>query len=502
MKKKMLIYGFCLFVATTILLFCSQNSPLYPMNDWVDVNAFFTVGKGMMRGFVPYKDLFEQKGPILYLIYGIGYLITNQSFLGVFIIECLFQSVCLYYAYKIIKLFIDEKYAFIILPVMFTVVCTCTSFCHGGSAEEFCFPFFMISLYYFSNYLRNNQMNSKIIFINGLLAGIIFLIKYNLCGFWFAWMMFVFFDLVFKKQFKKGFWYCFIFLGGMIIPFIVFSIYFMVNDALGDFFYTYFVINTTKYGSANRSILSKIIWSIIIFAKNILKGNGVYLFLLFVGVILFIGRSIQGIQNKIYLCFMVLISIIFTFIGGHTFPYYSLVWILFTIFAWIQLFKDFDAILPKVKNFKYSFLLLIPIVVICIFFSYKRANYRALILKPKSELAQYEFAEIILKDQDQSLLNYGFLDLGFYFTTNQDPVIRNFEIQNLDYRVYPDNWDEQKKCIQEKCVNYVVAKFDGGEKELQKQHPTLIKNYQIVTSKYQKQDNNDTYFFLLKKIDD
>ena len=65
-KKTVFIYCFCLLTATMILLFCSQNSPLYPMNDWVDVNAFFTVGKGMMNGLVPYKDLFEQISLPLY----------------------------------------------------------------------------------------------------------------------------------------------------------------------------------------------------------------------------------------------------------------------------------------------------------------------------------------------------------------------------------------------------------------------------------------------------
>lgn len=498
-KKEILIYCFCFLTATIILLFCSQNSPLYPMNDWVDVNAFFTVGKGMVRGIIPYKDLFEQKGPILYLIYGIGSLITNHSFFGVFIIECIFQSICLYYAYKIIKLFIHEKYAFIILPIMFTVICTCSSFCHGGSAEEFCFPFFMISLYHFLNYIKNNQMNRKIIFTNGLIAGIIFLIKYNLCGFWFAWMMFLFFDHVFKKQFKKGFEYCFIFLGGMILPLLIFSIYFMVNGALGDFFYTYFVINTTKYGSTNRSILSKIIWSIIIFSKNILRGNGVYLFLLFIGVILFIGRSLPGIQNKIYLCFMVLISIIFTFIGGHTFPYYSLVWILFTIFAWIQLFKDFDHFLPKIKNFKYSFLIIIPIMFACIFISYQKANYKFLMFKSKEEFAQYSFSEIILKDEDHSLLNYGFLDLGVYFTTHQNPPLKHFEIQNLDYSQYPDHWDEQNQCIKDKCVNYVVMISGSDEEGLTQEYPNLMENYRVISSKYQRQDYNYTNYYLLKK---
>lgn len=498
-KKNLLIYCFCLLVATTILLFCSQNSPLYPMNDWVDVNAFFTVGKGMIRGIIPYKDLFEQKGPILYLIYGIGSLITGHSFFGVFIIECIFQSVCLYYAYKIIKLFIHEKYAFIILPIMFTIVCTCSSFCHGGSAEEFCFPFFMISLYYFMNYIKNNQMNRKIIFTNGLIAGIIFLIKYNLCGFWFAWMMCLFFDYVFKKQFKKGFEYCLIFLGSMILPLLIFSIYFIINGAFDDFFHTYFIINTMKYGNTSRSILKKIILSIIIFAKNILRGNGIYLFLLFIGVIIFIGHSIKKIRNKIYLCLIVLISVIFTFIGGHTFPYYSLLWILFTLLAWIELFKIIDTFLPKVKEFKYSFLILVPVAVICIFLSYKGANYKFLMFKPKKELAQYSFAEIILKDKNQSLLNYGFLDLGVYFTTHQIPSLKHFEIQNLDYNQYPDHWDEQNKCIKDKCVNYVVMISGSDEEELIQKHPNLMENYYVISSKHQRQDYSYTNYYLLKK---
>ena len=499
-KKSFLIYCFCLLTATVVLLFCSQNSPLYPMNDWVDVNAFFTVGKAMMNGLVPYKDLLEQKGPILYLIYGIGYLITSKSFLGVFIIECFFQSICLFYAYKIVKLFINEKYAFIILPIMFTTVATCNSFAHGGSAEEFCFPFFMISLYYFLNYLKNKEMNSKIIFINGLIAGIVFLIKYNLCGFWLSWMMFLFFDYIFQKKFKDSFKYCFLFLAGMSIPFLLFSIYFIMGNGLKEFIYTYFYLNITKYGNNNDyGIFRKIISSINIFINNILNGNGILIYSLFLGVIIFIETSIKNVKNKIYLFLMILISIIFTFIGGQNLIYYSLVWILFTLLAWIQLFKWFDQKFPKVKNFKYIYLIMIPTFIFCIYFSYHNANYRALLFKPKKEMAQYVFRDIILKDEDKSLLNYGFLDLGVYFTTNQNPVIKNFEIQNIPYELYPYNWDGQNKCLKEKCVNYVVMISELKSDELKNHHPILIENYQVIASKRQKQDFNDTNYYLLKR---
>ena len=61
-KPKVLLILFCFCLSFVILSLTSKCSFLYPFNDWVDANAFFTVGKSMMRGIVPYKDLFEQKG--------------------------------------------------------------------------------------------------------------------------------------------------------------------------------------------------------------------------------------------------------------------------------------------------------------------------------------------------------------------------------------------------------------------------------------------------------
>ena len=52
--------GFTILVACLFLLFASKSSPIYPLNDWVDANAIFTVGKSMMDGKVVYKDIFEE----------------------------------------------------------------------------------------------------------------------------------------------------------------------------------------------------------------------------------------------------------------------------------------------------------------------------------------------------------------------------------------------------------------------------------------------------------
>ena len=75
-KRRILQALFALAVSFGMLLICSKNSFLYPLNDWVDVNCFFTVGRGIRHGLVPYLDLYDHKGPLLYYVYALASLIS------------------------------------------------------------------------------------------------------------------------------------------------------------------------------------------------------------------------------------------------------------------------------------------------------------------------------------------------------------------------------------------------------------------------------------------
>ena len=103
-QKQWKIILFCFALSALFLLICTKSSFLYPINDWNDSNCFFTVGKGMMQGKVPYRDLFEQKGPLLYFIHGLASLISFDSFLGVFFFEILSFGIFLWFSYRIIFL--------------------------------------------------------------------------------------------------------------------------------------------------------------------------------------------------------------------------------------------------------------------------------------------------------------------------------------------------------------------------------------------------------------
>ena len=76
-----------LLSALAVLLIASTSSPLYATNFWTDTNIYFTIGRGMTQGLMPYTDLFDHKGPLLYMLYALGALVSDTSFFGVFLLE-------------------------------------------------------------------------------------------------------------------------------------------------------------------------------------------------------------------------------------------------------------------------------------------------------------------------------------------------------------------------------------------------------------------------------
>ena len=86
-QKHLLIY--CALLSLLFLAVCSQSSFLYPLNDWYDANDFLTMGKGILHGLVPYRDLYEQKGPLLYGLHALAALVDSNGFFGVYLLEIL-----------------------------------------------------------------------------------------------------------------------------------------------------------------------------------------------------------------------------------------------------------------------------------------------------------------------------------------------------------------------------------------------------------------------------
>ena len=363
MIKKVLdkkYYFFCLLISFLILMFTSKCSFLYKFNDWVDANAFFTVGKSMFNGVIPYKDLFEQKGPILYFIYGVGYLISNKSFLGVFVLEVFSFSVFLYFAHKIFKMFLEEKYSILLLPILGFLITTFFAFVHGGSCEEFCLPFYAITIYYYFKHFKVRPLTNFEIVINGIMAGIIMLMKYTSLGLWMGFGLVLFIEKVKDKKIGESIKFCLLFLLGMAIPFIITLIYFGINNGIKEFIDSYYIFNMFIYPSAvTMDTLKEASTGKDSNILAIIKYGNIMLFLLLF-VPMFVS-FIKDIKNRKYFkngfIVMFIISVTTVFWGFKFLKYYYVPLTSFLIVSLLGITIHFKKYTDKLFNSSTEFIL-------------------------------------------------------------------------------------------------------------------------------------------------
>ena len=134
--KRMTEGGFLLLAAFILLLFATRSSFLYPYNDWNDANSYFSVGKALFHGKMPYRDVFDQKGMYLYFFYGLSYLVSHTTFAGVFVMEVILAFFDLAGFFHILQLYVRREMALFLSPLVLAVVISSKSFYWGGSAEE------------------------------------------------------------------------------------------------------------------------------------------------------------------------------------------------------------------------------------------------------------------------------------------------------------------------------------------------------------------------------
>lgn len=99
--ERLLAFAACVVASAALVFLCSSTSPLFSiMSD--DSSIFLVIGKYWHEGVLPYRDLWNSKGPFLFLVNAIGYGIT-QSALGVALIQVAFMSFTLLFTYRLLR---------------------------------------------------------------------------------------------------------------------------------------------------------------------------------------------------------------------------------------------------------------------------------------------------------------------------------------------------------------------------------------------------------------
>lgn len=169
--------------AVLALLLTSWDSYLYDLWQHHDVIWFYACGKAWMNGMTPYVDFADSKGPLLWLIYGIGYLLSPHNYVGCYWLSCVLYAVIFYQCYKCALVLNRDKIlslAAVVLSALFFL----GAFTHiEVRGEDYCYPFMLAILYRFLRHTFLHEESHRFVrqwaIMLGIALGVTFLIKYS-----------------------------------------------------------------------------------------------------------------------------------------------------------------------------------------------------------------------------------------------------------------------------------------------------------------------------------
>lgn len=302
--KTLLDYFLIIALSLYVINFFMANSSIVPAKmGGADSSVFINFGFGWLNGLIPYKDLYDHKGPMLWLINMLAFsLFDNEQ--GVIVIELLFAfgwGACVLYIFKknipLGCFCIFFVYA-ILLPEIFD---------GGNFTEEYAILFNVISLAIFFSKVKINYR----FFIYGLMGAFCFLLRPNLASPSLALLLIDTFSNLNKHTFFKPYLYAFC---GFMAVFLPFILYFWHKGALKSFLYFLLIKNIT-YSWQGAPLYSSLI------ARHFIKIEYVWISQLLLLIPFVLLKEFAYFKESL---FMYIFCIVCAYISLRPYPHYHM----------------------------------------------------------------------------------------------------------------------------------------------------------------------------------
>ncbi len=204
-----------------------------------DSAVFQVVGKYWLEGVLPYKEIFDHKGPIVYVINAIGYAIYPRS--GIMVPQIIFLYLSCLFIWRAMELYSSSKWK--VFFMLLTLIYYAAHYEEGNHVTEYTLPFLSAAAYCFLLSLKEDKFPPLYGFVYGLGFGACFLIRLSdaaqICCQCFLVAVF----LLQARDFKTLWQNVLSFLAGFAIICLPFVIYFAAYDALYDMIYGTILLN-------------------------------------------------------------------------------------------------------------------------------------------------------------------------------------------------------------------------------------------------------------------
>lgn len=427
-----------------VQLFLSNDSPFFGLAHRVDSAWFFMEGKAFMYGMRPYVEFTDFKGPIIWLFYGIGYLISPLDYHGMYVVSGVFYALTLFFNYKTARIFLQKDWTALAATLPMIFVYFFPWFHFETRSEDLMLPFVAISLYALFKRLYAEERNDKVDFL--MLGGcftVLVLMKYNIAAVQGICVLIALWD---QYKNKRGLALPF---GWMILISVLiaapFIIYFIMTDTLGAFFHNYFVLayeTVTYENSDSPSYMQD--WA------GVLADYRKIAFI----VAVFLSGMLLSLRLKRYKYVPVAIGLIFIAMSTrhNVWSYYYGVCYIFILYLFI------DALLisnHRPRQISYG-LLTLYIVGTCLFGNLYAGELRQnTIFTHNDDREAFQEISDVMKDvKNPRLLSYECQEFGFGVMYHALPAGDQFAYPNGGT---PPMIRDHKKILTDRKADFVVT---------------------------------------------
>lgn len=222
-----------------IFSFQCSNNLFYTGPTLSDSSVFKYVARVIMDGGMPYKDTFDHKGPLIYLLNVLGIHIAYWR--GSWVIEFFTLSATFLTMYKIARFKCRRITAFLLL--VFASSSLFKYFEGGNLTEEYAMPFIAISIFIFTNFFLNNDISRIGLVFCGISFGAVCMLRINMVPVWVVMCIGVIIVCIKRKEINNLFHYMCLFIIGICIVVIPIMLWLIKGDAFVPFIQDYWFFN-------------------------------------------------------------------------------------------------------------------------------------------------------------------------------------------------------------------------------------------------------------------
>lgn len=461
-------------VAGVSSLLYAGTSILYHNIALPDPNYYFTAARMIMNGKLMYRDIFEQKGPLVYFTHVMALAITpGHRDYGYSVIEFLLMLMLLWFTYRIMRLYLPRIWS-AALTLLFPAIFLQNALFREGDTVEITSTAFMMG----ALYLLLRQMVQPEHRVRWWESGLL--------GVSVAWILWSKFSLVlmpglaalvliavvwssqgWREALKHT---AFGVLGFGLISGLV-LLYFWHYHAVNDLFNVYFYWNLNAYTEAAKLPLAgALLYGAYLGVANALATTPVLLASAIIALLgIFLGPLTPAKGWHRLALFLPLWGVMFSVGYPHLLGYYIYPLVLFVPLALLTLAKLVLFLFPRLADWQPRAWAQASVwlgVTVAMFFLVAAGNPtpRHSRLMEKQPPAIQRFMAPVKSDPHATMMLFGVMDYGFYYYGgNKLPVSKYFAVYNLDWNKFRYPWTDWDQRLADKSVDFVVTNNDRAK---------------------------------------